>query len=93
MTFVRKLFSTNWVLIALSVAAAGVGVLTSAITENWMWFARSRSVVVGFGVVLLSRAFVAGREPLITIVAIEGTKMNTAEVQRQPQSRGTTHNA
>lgn len=75
-------------LILIAVICVGLGIVFSFVQRDFMWLARSGAVVVGIGIVALSRTFILKKDLLTEIGASDGGgNVNGPEYYR---SRGET---
>ena len=70
-----SIFKNNRLLVALSIIIAIIGLLAGYTEKDFMWFARSGSLVVAIGILLISRTSFTGRDLLTPIIGA-GTEVN-----------------
>ena len=82
----KHLITNNLVLVFLAFICVGTGIAFSFVQRDFMWLARSGAVVVGIGIVALSRTFILKKDLLLEVAASDkGENVNGPEYYR---SRG-----
>lgn len=63
----KKLLTNNNILILITFFIILYGIIHSVIAEDFIWFARSGSVLVAIGIFMISRFTLVNEEPLLFI--------------------------
>ena len=67
----KKIFS-NILFLTISATTIGIiGIIHSIIVQDFIWFQRSGSLIVGIGIILLSRPFIIDKDLLLNIRSSE----------------------
>ena len=71
----KKLLVNNALLVALSIFLVCTGFVIGYIKQDFYWFSRFGALVVGLGIVLLSRTAFTGRDLLLDVTSAD-TQVN-----------------
>ncbi|MCK5537111.1 MAG: hypothetical protein KAH77_06190 [Thiomargarita sp.] len=77
-TKLKKIFSNNFLMSAMAVGCVILGIFLSFVWKDFTWFSRFGSILVGIGIILLSRTFIIGVDLHIPVVMQE-TGLNVYE--------------
>lgn len=67
----RRLLGNKWLMLVLAIGGAVAGLAQSFYCHDFMWFARSGSIVVCAGVMLLWNSVLKGRQ-ILDVVGVSG---------------------
>jgi hypothetical protein len=77
--FIKKLFQSNYFLLRISIAIIIAGFLWGYFSSNFIWWARSGSVVVSLGILFIVRPAISGRPLMPHIIIAESNKPYTSQ--------------